>query len=162
MRHLREVCDKHGILLIIDEVQTGFLRTGKYFSISHIPNYRPDIMIFAKGIANGYPLSGIVSNKGMMDTLDVGSLGGTYAGNAVACAAGIAVQDIMATQDIEGNVQARAAQLYGALNEMKASSQTGHLIAEVRGQGVSYLSRETKAERCSSWQQSSSGPLPTH
>jgi len=64
-------------------------------------------MIFAKGVANGFPLSGIVSNKELMDKMDVGAFGGTYAGNAVACAAGIAAQEVFQNEDIEGNVARR-------------------------------------------------------
>ena len=94
-------------------------------------------MIFAKGIANGYPLSGIVSSKQLMETLDVGSLGGTYAGNAVACAAGVAVQEVFATEDVEGKVARRANQLYSGLEALASSEKTKHLIAQVRGQGVS-------------------------
>jgi 4-aminobutyrate aminotransferase len=106
LHHLREVCDKNGILLIADEVQTGFFRTGKYFCVEH-SGVRPDAMIFAKGVANGFPLSGIVSRKELMDKMDVGALGGTYAGNAVACAAGVAAQDVFQSEDIAGNVAAR-------------------------------------------------------
>ncbi|KIR67649.1 4-aminobutyrate transaminase [Cryptococcus bacillisporus CA1873] len=136
MKHLREVCDKHGILLVVDEVQTGFFRTGKYFAVSSIPDFRPDVLVFAKGIANGFPLSGIASTKKLMDTLDVGSLGGTYAGNAVACAAGIAAQEIYASGEIEKNVAARSEQLFTALNKLASSEKTKHLIADVRGVGL--------------------------
>lgn len=100
-------------------------------------------MIFAKGVANGFPLSGIVSTKEIMGTLDVGSLGGTYAGNAVACAAGVAVQDVFQSEDIGGNVGRRAEQLYKGLNAIASSSKTGHLVAQVRGQGVSVWSTST-------------------
>ena len=137
LKHLRQVCDKHGILLVIDEVQTGFYRTGTYFATEHVPGLRADIMVFAKGVANGFPISGIVSNKSLMQKLDVGSMGGTYAGNAVACAAGVAAQDVFATEDIAGNVKKRSEQLYKALNDMATSPKTGHLITQVRGQGVS-------------------------
>lgn len=106
MQHLREICDKHQILLIADEVQSGFFRTGTYFNISQ-SNVRPDVLVMAKGLANGYPLSGIVSSKELMDTVDPGAFGGTYAGNAVACAAGVAAQDVYQTGEIERNVQAR-------------------------------------------------------
>ncbi|WWD17970.1 4-aminobutyrate transaminase [Kwoniella shandongensis] len=137
LHYLREVCDKHGIKLVIDEVQTGFFRTGKYFAIDHItPSFRPDIMVFAKGVANGFPISGIVANKETMDTLDVGSMGGTYAGNAVACAAGVAAQDVYASGEIEANVAARSEQLYATLNKLATSSKTKHLIADVRGLGL--------------------------
>lgn len=78
---VREICDKNGILLVADEVQSGYGRTGKMFAIEHW-NVRPDIMIMAKGIANGLPLSAIVSRKELMDMQSPGSMGGTYAGNA--------------------------------------------------------------------------------
>ena len=103
---LRDVCDKHGILLIIDEVQSGFGRTGKYFAIEY-SKVRPDIMIMAKGIANGFPLSGIVSSKALTDLQAPGSVGGTYAGNAVACAAGVACAEVMQEENVLANVEAR-------------------------------------------------------
>lgn len=136
LAHLREICDKHNILLIVDEVQSGFFRTGTYFAVEHT-NVRPDIMIFAKGIANGFPISGIVTTKQISSTLDPGSLGGTYAGNAVACAAGIAAQEVYQNEDIAGNVEKRSKQLFDALDGLASSKKTRHLIAEVRGQGVS-------------------------
>lgn len=144
MRHLREVCDKHGIMLIVDEVQTGFYRTGKYFSIDHLASeeqggepFKPDAVIMAKGLANGFPISALVTRKELSDKLEPGSFGGTYAGNAVACAAGIAAQEVFQTEDIGGNVEKRSAQLYEALNGLAQGEKTKHLIAEVRGQGVS-------------------------
>jgi len=74
MQKLRELCTKHNILLIADEVQSGFGRTGKYFAIEHFPGVVPDILIMAKGIANGFPLSGIVSRKELMDLQRPGSM----------------------------------------------------------------------------------------
>jgi 4-aminobutyrate aminotransferase len=106
LKGLREVCDKYNILLIIDEVQSGFGRTGKYFAIEH-SGVRPDIMVMAKGIANGFPLSGIVSSKALMDSQQPGSVGGTYAGNAVACAAAVACAEVMQEENILQNVQTR-------------------------------------------------------
>jgi len=105
---VREICDQHGILMILDEVQTGFGRTGKYFAAEHY-GVRPDILIMAKGIANGLPLSAIVSRKELMDLQKPGSMGGTYAGNAVACAAGVAVQDVFKEEKVLDNVAARYA-----------------------------------------------------
>jgi 4-aminobutyrate aminotransferase len=112
------------------------MRTGKYFSVEHIPDFKPDALIMAKGLANGFPLSGLVTRKELSDKLEPGSFGGTYAGNAVACAAGIAAQEVFQTEDIAGNVAARSAQLYDALNKLATSPKTKHLIAEVRGQGL--------------------------
>lgn len=137
LKHLREICDQHGILLVADEVQTGFFRTGKYFAVEHTdPSFRPDVVIFAKGVANGFPLSGIASTKELMGKLDVGSLGGTYAGNAVACAAAIAAQDVYSSGEIEKNVEARSKQLFARLNSLAKDEKTKHLIADVRGLGL--------------------------
>ena len=119
----------------MDEVQTGFFRTGKYFNITD-QDLRPDILVFAKGVANGFPLSGIVSNREVSEPIATGALGGTYAGNAVACAAGVAVQEIFQSEPIAENVAARSAQLFTALRELQHSESTAHLIADVRGQGL--------------------------
>ncbi|KAK6497834.1 hypothetical protein TWF481_012234 [Arthrobotrys musiformis] len=103
---VRKLCDEHGILLILDEVQSGFGRTGKYFAAEHW-NVRPDILVMAKGIANGLPLSGIAANKELMDRQNPGSMGGTYGGNAVACAAGVACAEVMQEEKVLENVAAR-------------------------------------------------------
>ncbi|WWC86148.1 uncharacterized protein L201_001021 [Kwoniella dendrophila CBS 6074] len=137
LRHLRQVCDKHGILLVIDEVQSGFFRTGSYFAIEQlVPELRPDILVFAKGVANGFPISGIASNKEIFSKLDVGSMGGTYSGNAVACAAGIAAQEVYQQGDIQKNVEVRSKQLFKYLNGLASGEKTKHLISQVRGMGL--------------------------
>ncbi|KAM0790489.1 hypothetical protein ACM66B_003363 [Microbotryomycetes sp. NB124-2] len=133
---LRQICDANDMLLIIDEVQTGFGRTGKYFAIEHYPQVRPDIMVMAKGIANGFPLSGIVSRKELMDKQKPGSMGGTYAGNAVSCAAGIACAEVMKDENVLDNVKERSKEFFGMLNELKNDQQIGNSIAEVRGLGL--------------------------
>lgn len=126
----------------MDEVQTGFGRTGKFFALQTIaPGLRPDIMTIAKGLANGFPLSGVVCNKETMDMLEGGSLGGTYAGNAVSCAAAVAVADVLATREFETNVAARSKQMFDILRKLQQDSATKGLIAEVRGVGVSSLER---------------------
>jgi len=132
---LREICDKNNILLIIDEVQCGFGRTGKMFAIEHY-DVRPDILIMAKGIANGFPLSGIASRKELMDMQKPGSMGGTYAGNAVSCAAAIAVAKAFREEKILDNVNARGEELRGALEAAKADPNTGKMIYDVRGLGL--------------------------
>lgn len=96
---LREICDKHGILLIIDEVQCGFGRTGKYFA-QEWSGVTPDLMVFAKGIANGFPLSGVAGKKSIMDKMKPGTMGGTYAGNAVSCAAAVACAKVMQVRTV--------------------------------------------------------------
>lgn len=92
LRSLREICDEHGILLIDDEVQSGFGRTGKLFAIEH-SGVEPDIVTMAKSLADGMPLSAVVGTAGVMDACGPNSLGGTYSGNPVACAAALAVLD---------------------------------------------------------------------
>lgn len=135
LKGLREVCDKNGILLIIDEVQSGFGRTGKNFSIEY-SGVRPDIMTCAKGLANGFPLSGIVSRKELTDKLKPGSMGGTYAGNAVSCAAAVAVADAFKEEKILENVQARSKELFAALHELRARPSVSSAILDVRGRGL--------------------------
>jgi 4-aminobutyrate aminotransferase len=98
---------------------------------------RPDILIFAKGIANGFPLSGIASSKELMDRQKPGSMGGTYAGNAVACAAATAVIQAFREENILDNVAARSKQIFSFLNDLKSSgTKAGNLIEDVRGRGL--------------------------
>jgi len=134
---LQRICNREGIMLIIDEVQSGFGRCGKYFAVETIaPGLKPDILVMAKGIANGYPLSGIVTRKELADKQPPGSMGGTYAGNAVSCAAGVACAEVMKNDKILENVAARSEQLLAGLQELQSSPKTGHLFADVRGLGL--------------------------
>jgi len=89
MQQLREICDQHGILLIADEVQAGFGRTGTWFAIEH-SGVVPDLITVAKSMAGGYPLAGVIGRADIMDAMIPGGLGGTYGGNPVACAAALA------------------------------------------------------------------------
>jgi len=82
MKGLRQICDENSILMIVDEIQTGFGRTGKYFGIDHF-DVTPDILVFAKGVASGLPLSGIAASSKLHQTWKTGSHGGTYGPNAV-------------------------------------------------------------------------------
>ncbi|GAB7354326.1 hypothetical protein MBLNU459_g4840t1 [Dothideomycetes sp. NU459] len=132
---VRKICDKHNILLVADEVQCGFGRTGKMFAIEHW-DVRPDILIMAKGIANGFPLSGIVARKELMDAQKPGSMGGTYAGNAVSCAAGVAVAKAFREEKILDNVNARGKELKTMLEAVRADAKTAHMIHDVRGLGL--------------------------
>jgi 4-aminobutyrate aminotransferase/(S)-3-amino-2-methylpropionate transaminase len=99
LRSLRAICDKHGIMLIADEIQSGFARTGKLFAIEH-SGVKPDLITTAKSLAGGMPLSGVIGRAALMDAPEAGGLGGTYAGNPVACAAGLAVVDIIKDENI--------------------------------------------------------------
>jgi len=132
---LRELCDKHGILLIVDEIQTGFGRTGKYFA-SEYSGVRPDILTIAKGLANGFPLSGIVSRTEITEKLKPGIMGGTYAGNAVACAAAIACVEAMKEERVLENVQQRSRELINSLNKLRSRADISPYILDVRGLGL--------------------------
>ena len=132
MKGLRELCDKHGIMLIFDEVQSGFGRTGKWFALEHF-GVLPDIMTVAKGIASGMPLSGVFSRTDIMKKLDVGSIGGTYGGNAVACAAGVATIRAMREEKMLENAAERGIQLMTGLRKLQEEYPQ---VGDVRGKGL--------------------------
>ncbi|GAC97234.1 hypothetical protein PHSY_004819 [Pseudozyma hubeiensis SY62] len=132
---LRQICDENNLLLICDEVQSGFGRTGTMFAVEE-SGVRPDVLIFAKGIANGFPLSGIASTNELMSRQKPGSMGGTYAGNAVACAAASAVIQAFKDEHVLDNVAKRSEQLVSFLHSLQKESRYGHLIEDVRGRGL--------------------------
>jgi 4-aminobutyrate aminotransferase/(S)-3-amino-2-methylpropionate transaminase len=94
LQALRQLCDRHGILLIVDEIQTGFGRTGRMFAIEHA-GVAPDLVALAKSLGGGFPLSAVTGRAEVMDAAQPGGLGGTYAGSPIACAAGLAVLDVI-------------------------------------------------------------------
>jgi 4-aminobutyrate aminotransferase/(S)-3-amino-2-methylpropionate transaminase len=94
LKALRAICDEHGILLIADEVQTGFARTARMFGIEH-SGVEPDLVAVAKSLAGGFPLSGVIGKAAILDTIEPGGLGGTYGGSPIACAAALAVLDVI-------------------------------------------------------------------
>lgn len=129
---LREVADRHGILLAVDEVQSGYARTGRFFA-TEWTDASPDILIMAKGIASGLPLSGIMAPRALLDQLAPGSHGGTYGGNAVACAAALATLDVIDDERLAERAELLGARMLGSLRERAA----GHTsVAEVRGRGL--------------------------
>jgi 4-aminobutyrate aminotransferase len=132
MKGLREICDQHGILLIFDEVQSGFGRTGKWFALEHF-DVVPDIITAAKGIASGMPLSGVFTRTDIMKKLDVGSIGGTYGGNAVACAAGVATIHAMREEKMLENAAEKGIQLMTGLRKLQEEYPQ---IGDVRGKGL--------------------------
>jgi 4-aminobutyrate aminotransferase len=132
MKSLRQICDKHGIMLIFDEVQSGFGRTGKWFALEHF-GVVPDIMTAAKGIASGMPLSGVFTRTEIMKKLDTGSIGGTYGGNAVACAAGVATIRAMREEKMIENAAERGIQLMTGLRKLQEEYPQ---IGDVRGKGL--------------------------
>ncbi len=129
LRGLRERCDKHGILLIADEVQTGFGRTGKMWAFEHA-GIVPDVAIVAKAIANGLPLSAIISSRALQERWGRGAHGSTYGGNPVACAAGIAVLATIREEGLVANAVARGAELTAGLAKVAAEDDR---IGDVRG-----------------------------
>ncbi|OBK76117.1 aspartate aminotransferase family protein [Mycobacterium sp. 1164985.4] len=132
---LRERADEHGILLVVDEVQTGFGRTGRFWGQQHFftAQARPDILITAKGLASGFPLSGIAAPAALMERAWPGSQGGTYGANAVACAAAVATLDVIADERLVDNAAARGAQLREALQTVGDKFDA---ISDVRGLGL--------------------------
>ena len=104
LRRLRSMCDSHGVLLIADEIQTGFGRTGRMFAIEHA-GVEPDLITFAKSVAGGVPLSGVIGRAEVMDSPTPGGLGGTYAGSPLACAAGLAVLEVMREEQLLNRAQ---------------------------------------------------------
>ncbi|QXF81670.1 aminotransferase class III-fold pyridoxal phosphate-dependent enzyme [Rhodococcus pyridinivorans] len=127
---LRQRADEHGILLVFDEIQTGFGRTGKFFGHQHF-DVRPDIITIAKGLASGFPLSGIAASEELMERARPGSQGGTYGANAVSCAAAVATLDVLEKEGLVDNAAARGRELLSGARE-----NTIDAIGDVRGLGL--------------------------
>lgn len=132
MRALREICDRHGILLIADEIQTGFARTGKWFAMDH-HDVVPDLMTMAKSLAGGTPLSAVCGRAEIMDAPAPGGLGGTYAANALAIAAAHAVLDVIEDERLCERAQVLGDRLKARLEGLRARVPQ---IADVRGLGA--------------------------
>ncbi len=133
MRALRELCDKHGILLIADEIQTGFGRTGKMFAVEH-SGVVPDLLVIAKAIGGGFPISAVIGRAEVMDAPVSGGLGSTFAGNAVSCAAGLAVLDVMEEEGILERAQKLGEHVGQRLRAMQNDSRFA-CVGDVRGLG---------------------------
>ena len=135
MRKLRALADQHGFLLIADEVQSGVGRTGAWWAHELFDDaaMRPDLLIFAKGVASGYPMAGVAARQGLFDKLPPGTLGGTYGGNAVACAAGAATLRAIREEGMVANAAERGAQLQKGLVALAAKHPA---IVDVRGRGL--------------------------
>ncbi len=128
---VRRLCDEHGIVMIADEVQSGFARTGKLFAMDHYAD-KPDLMTMAKSLAGGMPLSGVVGNAQIMDAPAPGGLGGTYAGNPLAVAAAHAVLDIIDNEALCERAQFLGERLLTTLQEVKGWCPA---LVEARGVG---------------------------
>jgi len=132
LQGLRALTAKHGILLIADEIQSGFGRTGRFFAIEH-SGVKPDLITVAKSLAAGFPLSGVVGRADVMDAPTPGGLGGTYGGNPIACAAGLAVLDVMRDE----RLPERAARIGSVVEERMRSWEAEHdIVGDVRVMGA--------------------------
>ncbi|HEY77448.1 MAG TPA: aminotransferase class III-fold pyridoxal phosphate-dependent enzyme [Thermoflexia bacterium] len=132
LRGLREICDEYGILLILDEVQSGFGRTGRFFALEHF-GVVPDILVMAKGLASGLPLSGIAARRELMERWEPGSHGGTYGGNVVACAAAEATIRVLLEEGLVENA-ARLGEIL--LDRLRALQARYPGLGDVRGLGL--------------------------
>ena len=131
LKRLRALCDQHGILIIADEVQTGFARTGKLFAMDHYET-KADLITMAKSLGGGFPISGVVGRAEVMDAPNPGGLGGTYSGNPVAVASAHAVLDVIEEEGLCERANVLGAELVEVLNELKQSSST---VQEIRALG---------------------------
>ena len=132
LRGLRAFCDEHGILLIADEVQTGYGRTGRMWAFEHA-GIVPDVVCIAKAVANGLPLSALATSRALQERWGKGAHGSTYGGNPVACAAGIAVLETIEQEGLIENAARRGAELTAGLRSMMAEDER---IGDVRGPGL--------------------------
>ncbi len=134
IKALREICDAHGICLVADEVQSGFARTGKLFAIEHY-DVEPDLIPIAKALGGGFPISGLIGKAEIMDAPDPGGLGGTYGGNPIACAAALAVLDVIETEGLCERSQRIGAQMIERIEGFKRSNDC-RPIGDIRGLGA--------------------------
>jgi 4-aminobutyrate aminotransferase / (S)-3-amino-2-methylpropionate transaminase / 5-aminovalerate transaminase len=134
LRALRRICDEHGIVLIADEVQTGFGRTGTMFAMEHY-DVEPDLICVAKSLAGGFPLSGVIGRAPIMDAAEPGGLGGTYAGNPLACVAALAVLDVFEDEKLLERSQAIGARLKARLKALQTRNDLLPVRA-IRGPGA--------------------------
>jgi 4-aminobutyrate aminotransferase/(S)-3-amino-2-methylpropionate transaminase len=132
LRRLRELCDEHGILMIVDEVQTGFGRTGKMFAIEH-SGVAPDILATAKSLGGGLPIAGVTGKAEIMDSVHVGGLGTTYGGNPIACAAALAVLDAFEEDDLLARANVVGERVMAAMREIQERHRD--FVGDVRGRG---------------------------
>jgi len=132
LRRLRELCDEHGALLIADEIQTGFGRTGTMFAIEH-SGVAPDLLTTSKSLAGGLPLSAVVGRAEIMDSVEPGGLGGTFGGNPVACAAALAVLRVFEEENLLSRANAIGERVMAAMREMQQNHPD--IIGDVRSRG---------------------------
>jgi 4-aminobutyrate aminotransferase len=162
LRALRALADQHGIMLIADEVQTGYGRTGRMFA-TEWTGARPDIIVMAKGIASGMPLSGIMAKRSLLEKMLPGTHGGTYGGNAVSCAAAVATLDVIQDEDLVANAEKMGQRLMAGLTAAASGKAN---VAEVRGRGlmaaIEFAEPETLKPRPDLTKKLLSGALERH
>jgi 4-aminobutyrate aminotransferase/(S)-3-amino-2-methylpropionate transaminase len=134
LRELRRICTEHGIVLIIDEIQTGFARTGTLFAVEQA-GIEPDLMTVAKSLAGGFPLAGVIGKAEIMDAPAPGGLGGTYAGSPIACAAALAVLEVIEKEKLCARANAIGAVMKQRLNALRTRHGLA-CIGDVRGPGA--------------------------
>ena len=132
LQALRQLCDEHGIVLVVDEIQTGFARTGRMFAVEH-SGIEPDLMTMAKSLAGGFPLAAVVGKAHIMDAPAPGGLGGTYAGSPIACAAALAVIEVIEQENLCARAVAIGELMAGTLRELAREVPA---IGEVRNLGA--------------------------
>lgn len=135
LKQLREICDEHGIVLIVDEIQSGFARTGKMFGVEH-SEIEPDLITMAKSLAGGFPLSAVTGKAEIMDAPVPGGLGGTYGGSPVACAASHAVLDVIEDEGLLERAELIGADIEGRLHQLATDNEIGPTIGEIRRLGA--------------------------
>jgi len=133
LRRLREFCDEYGILLIADEIQTGFGRTGKMFCVEH-SGVVPDLLTTAKSLGGGLPIGGVTGKAEIMDSVHVGGLGTTYGGNPLACAAALAVLEAFEEEDLLSRADVIGERVMGAMREIQ--ERHPDFVGDVRGRGA--------------------------
>jgi 4-aminobutyrate aminotransferase/(S)-3-amino-2-methylpropionate transaminase len=132
LQALRKLCDEHGIVLIVDEVQTGFGRTGTLFACEQA-DVEPDLMPVAKSIAGGFPLAGVIGKAEIMDAVDPGGLGSTYGGSPIGCAAGLAVMDVIEEEGLCARARAIGEQISAWATELQSKT---NVIGDIRATGA--------------------------
>ncbi len=130
---LRELCSRHGILLIVDEVQSGVGRTGKMFAWQHVPGFVPDAMTLAKALGSGFPIGALLGRPELMSRWEPGAHGSTFGGNPVSCAAALATLDVLEDEHLLDNARDVGSYLYQTLSALRGRVPT---IGDVRGRGM--------------------------
>ncbi len=132
LRRIKQICEDHGIVFIADEIQTGMGRTGKYFAIEHA-DIEPDLLLSAKSLGSGYPIAAVTGLAEIMDSPPPGSIGGTYGGNPVACAAALAVFDIIESENLLTRAEAIGKRIRASMQDLQAKYP---VVGDVRGLGA--------------------------